>query len=199
MNLTASFAGSIKRGFWACRWHMLGITTGVVIMLWLSYWGMAALVISYPAVMLIIKVLGTLYLLWLTYQMAKTDFIAIINEALLHEQRRQQSADINNEVKKSFGELPLSFGQALVFQWLNPKAWTMTMVAPSLAMFHAGKPWLDNYALLAMCALINILSISCWSAGGHWLRKLVHLPRVMKMIHAVIVLMTLYCAVTLWL
>ena len=160
---------------------------------------MAALVISYPAVMLIIKVLGTLYLLWLTYQMAKTDFIAIINEALLHEQRRQQSADINNEVKKSFGELPLSFGQALVFQWLNPKAWTMTMVAPSLAMFHAGKPWLDNYALLAMCALINILSISCWSAGGHWLRKLVHLPRVMKMIHAVIVLMTLYCAVTLWL
>ena len=126
MNLTASFAGSItalaifmfvnsvtpgpnnlmllhgsiKRGFWACRWHMLGITTGVVIMLWLSYWGMAALVVSYPAVMLIIKVLGTLYLLWLTYQMAKTDFIAIINEALLHEQRRQQSADINNEVKK---------------------------------------------------------------------------------------------------
>ena len=225
MNLTASFAGSItalaifmfvnsvtpgpnnlmllhgsiKRGFWACRWHMLGITTGVVIMLWLSYWGMAALVISYPAVMLIIKVLGTLYLLWLTYQMAKTDFIAIINEALLHEQRRQQSADINNEVKKSFGELPLSFGQALVFQWLNPKAWTMTMVAPSLAMFHAGRPWLDNYALLAMCALINILSISCWSAGGHWLRKLVHLPRVMKMIHAVIVLMTLYCAMTLWL
>ena len=225
MNLTASFAGSItalaifmfvnsvtpgpnnlmllhgsiKRGFWACRWHMLGITTGVVIMLWLSYWGMAALVVSYPAVMLIIKVLGTLYLLWLTYQMAKTDFIAIINEALLHEQRRQQSADINNEVKKSFGELPLSFGQALVFQWLNPKAWTMTMVAPSLAMFHAGRPWLDNYALLAMCALINILSISCWSAGGHWLRKLVHLPRVMKMIHAVIVLMTLYCAVTLWL
>ena len=225
MNLTASFAGSItalaifmfvnsvtpgpnnlmllhgsiKRGFWACRWHMLGITTGVVIMLWLSYWGMAALVVSYPAVMLIIKVLGTLYLLWLTYQMAKTDFIAIINEALLHEQRRQQSADINNEVKESFGELPLSFGQALVFQWLNPKAWTMTMVAPSLAMFHAGRPWLDNYALLAMCALINILSISCWSAGGHWLRKLVHLPRVMKMIHAVIVLMTLYCAMTLWL
>ncbi|MGP5211577.1 LysE family transporter [Psychrobacter alimentarius] len=31
--------GSIKRGFWACRWHMLGITTGVAVMLGLSYWG----------------------------------------------------------------------------------------------------------------------------------------------------------------
>lgn len=191
--------GSIKREFWACRWHMLGITLGVTIMLWLSYWGMAALVVSFPAVMLIIKVLGTLYLLWLTYQMAKTNFTVIINEALLQEQQRQQAVESVVEVKKSFGELPLSFGQALLFQWLNPKAWTMTVVAPSLAMFHAGKPWLDNYALLAMCAVINLLSISCWAAGGHWLRKLVHLPRVMRVIHAFIVLMTLYCALTLWL
>ena len=191
--------GSIKRGFWACRWHMLGITVGVTIMLWLSYWGMAALITSFPTVMLIIKILGTLYLLWLTYQMAKTDFITVVNQALQYEQGRRQASEVVIEAKKSFGELPLSFGQALLFQWLNPKAWTMTVVAPSLAMFHAGKPWLDNYALLAMCAIINMLSIICWAAGGHWLRKLVHLPQVMKAIHAVIVLMTLYCAVTLWL
>ena len=193
--------GGIKRGFWPCRWHMLGITVGVTIMLWLSYWGMAALIISFPAVMLSIKILGTLYLLWLTYQMAKTDFIAVVNDALKHEheQKHNQTNEVVIEVKKRFGELPLSFGQALLFQWLNPKAWTMTVVAPSLAMFHAGKPWLDNYALLAMCAIINLLSISCWAAGGHWLRKLVHLPRVMRVIHALIVLMTLYCAVTLWL
>ena len=191
--------GSVKCGFWACRWHMLGITLGVTIMLWLSYWGMAALVVSFPAVMLIIKVLGTLYLLWLTYQMAKTNFIAVVNEALEHGQEYKQSEQVVIEVKKSFGKLPLSFGQALLFQCLNPKAWTMTVVAPSLAMFHSSKPWLDNYALLAMCAIINLLSISCWAAGGHWLRKLVHLPRVMRVIHALIVLMTLYCALTLWL
>lgn len=191
--------GSIKRGFWACRFHMIGITTGVTVMLWLSYWGMAALVVSFPAVMLVIKILGTLYLLWLTYQMAKTDFTAVVNEVLQYEQGCRRASESFIEAKKSFGELPLSFGQALLFQWFNPKAWTMTVVAPSLAMLHAGRPWLDNYALLAMCALINILSISCWAAGGHWLRKLVHLPRVMKLIHAVIVLMTLYCAVTLWL
>ncbi|WP_367108752.1 LysE family translocator [uncultured Psychrobacter sp.] len=190
--------GSIKRGFWACRFHMLGICVGVTVMLWLSYWGMAALVVSFPSIMLIIKILGTLYLLWLTYQMAKTDFVAIINDAIKHEQYKQANAAVI-EAKKRFGELPLSFGQALLFQWLNPKAWTMTVVAPSLAMFHAGRPWLDNYSLLAMCALINILSISCWAVGGHWLRKLVHLPRMMKVIHAVIVLMTLYCAITLWL
>lgn len=185
--------GSIKRGFWACRWHMLGITIGVTIMLWLSYWGMAALVVSFPVLMLTIKLLGTLYLLWLTYQMAKSDFTVIVHEALQLEKSEE------TEVKQRFGELPLSFWQAVLFQWLNPKAWTMTVVAPSLAMFHAGKPWLDNYSLLALTAVVNLVSISFWAAGGHWLRKLVHLPQVMRIIHALIVLMTLYCALTLWL
>ncbi|MGP5631993.1 LysE family translocator [Psychrobacter celer] len=184
--------GGIKRGFWQCRWHMLGITTGVTIMLWLSYWGMAALVVGYPALMLTIKTLGTLYLLWLTYQMAKSDFTAIIQEAL----QREQSGATN--VKQRFGELPFNFWQAVLFQWLNPKAWTMTVVAPSIAMFHTSKPWLDNYSLLALCAAVNIVSISFWAAGGHWLRKLVHLPSVMRVIHAVIVIMTLYCALTIW-
>lgn len=189
--------GSIKRGFWACRWHMLGITIGVTIMLWLSYWGMAALVVSFPVLMLTIKLLGTLYLLWLTYQMAKSDFTVIVHEALQREQSGKASGE--TEVKQRFGELPLSFWQAVLFQWLNPKAWTMTVVAPSLAMFHAGKPWLDNYSLLALTAVVNLVSISFWAAGGHWLRKLVHLPRVMRVIHALIVIMTLYCALTLWL
>ena len=189
--------GSIKRGFWACRWHMLGITIGVTIMLWLSYWGMAALVVSFPVLMLTIKLLGTLYLLWLTYQMAKSDFTVIVHEALQREQSGKASGE--TEVKQRFGELPLSFWQAVLFQWLNPKAWTMTVVAPSLAMFHAGKPWLDNYSLLALTAVVNLVSISFWAAGGHWLRKLVHLPRAMRVIHALIVLMTLYCALTLWL
>ena len=90
------------------------------------------------------------------------------------------------------------FWQAVLFQWLNPKAWTMTVVAPSIAMFHTSQPWLDNYLLLALCAMVNIVSISFWAAGGHWLQKLVHLPSVMRVIHAVIVIMTLYCALTIW-
>lgn len=192
--------GGIKRGFWACRWHMLGITVGVTFMLWLSYWGMATLVVNHPSIMLVIKVLGTLYLLWLTYQMAKSDFTSVVNDALNRE--RLGMAD----KRQRFGELPLSFGQAVLFQWLNPKAWTMTMVAPSIAMMGVavslGKqdstPWLDNWPLLLLSAVVNLSSISWWAAGGHWLRKLVHRPRIMKIIHGVIVLMTLYCGVSLW-
>lgn len=188
--------GSIKRGFWHCRWHILGISAGVLVMLALSYWGMAALIVRMPALMLVVKVLGTLYLLWLTYQMAKSDFVAIVSTALAQERQG------HTPVQKGFGELPLNLWQAAAFQWLNPKAWTMTMVAPSIAMVQVnqadGFP-LATVLLLLLCALINIACISCWAAGGHWLRRLIHFPRLIQGIHALIVLMTLYCALALWL
>ena len=205
--------GGIKRGFWACRWHMLGISVGVTIMLWLSYWGMATLIVHHPNIMLAIKILGTLYLLWLTYQLAKSDLITVVKIALrtekINEQMGQQNSQKNNQQKRHFGELPLTFWQAVLFQWLNPKAWTMTMVAPSLAIFvtyaattstHSSANYgLNNWSLLILCMMINLLSISCWSAGGHWLRKLVHLPKLMQTIHILVVVMTAYCALSLWL
>ena len=193
--------GGIKRGFWACRGHMMGVTTGVIIMLWLSYWGIAQIVVEHPQVMLSIKILGSLYLLWLTWQMAKTDFIAVVQKALYQESLDKTSA--TNPDKKGFGDLPLTFWQALMLQGLNPKAWTITMIAPTLAMISLGlaeaTPWLDNWSLLVLCAVINVTSIGWWAAGGQWLRKLVDYPRVMKGIHSVIVLMTFYCALSLWL
>ena len=209
--------GGIKRGFWACRWHMLGISVGVTIMLWLSYWGVATLVVNHPSIMLIIKILGTVYLLWLTYHLAKNDLITVIKTALeaekineqIGQETNQQNSQKNKQQKRHFGELPLTFWQAVLFQWLNPKAWTMTMVAPSLALFitdvvatnihHSTNYGLNNWLLLILCMMINLLSISCWATGGHWLRKLVHLPKLMQKIHVLVVVMTAYCALSLWL
>ncbi len=195
--------GGLKRGFWACRWHMIGICFGVGFMLWLSYWGMAALVVEHPTLMLGIKILGTGYLLWLAYHMAKSDFRTVIEQSLTNK----GSEPKGNGKKQRFGELPLSFWQAAVFQWLNPKAWTMTVVAPSLAMLASNifaaqvgqfKFGLNSWPLLLMSMALNLTCISFWAAGGQTLRQLVHHPKTMRVVHALIVLATLYCAIALW-
>ncbi|WP_296404558.1 LysE family translocator [Psychrobacter sp.] len=192
--------GGLKRGYWGCRWHMLGISFGVVIMLWLSYWGMASFVVEHPTLMQIIKIVGTGYLLWLAYHMAKSDFAQIVTLAF-------ESKSLNVGNKQRFGELPLSFWEAVLFQWLNPKAWTMTVVAPTLAILTSNlfaaqlgqfKFGLNNWPLLIMCMAINLICISFWSAGGQQLRRLVTKPLTMRYVHAFIVLMVVYCAVTLW-
>ena len=71
---------------------------------------MATFIVNHPSIMLTIKILGTLYLLGLTYQMARSDFSTIVNDALNREKLAESAA------KQRFGELPLSFGQAVLFQ-----------------------------------------------------------------------------------
>lgn len=190
--------GGLKSGYWGCRYHMLGISFGVGIMLWLSYWGMSALIVEMPQLMFVVRVLGTAYLLWLTYTLATSDLTSTIENAL-QGKKLSVSMPAASSQKKPFVALPLTFRQATLFQWLNPKAWTMTMVAPSLVVMTSTRPWLDNWPFLVMCMAINLICIGFWSAGGQSLRKLSHHPKLMQVVHLVIVLMTLYCAIAMWL
>lgn len=190
--------GGIKKGFFGCQAHVWGITFGVGTMVWLSYWGMAAVVVDYPTVMFIILILGTAYLLWLTYQMAISDFGAVVNEAI----QLEASSNAEAKIKQQFGELPLTFWQAALFQWLNPKTWTMTVMLPRIAVIQptdeSYSAWLINWPLILVSMAVGLLSITVWAAGGAWLRAVAHKPKTMKAIHLTIVLMVIYCALALW-
>lgn len=173
--------GSLKKGFWACRFHLMGISIGLGIMLWLSYWGLAGLIIHQPTIMWIIKILGTIYLLYLSHQMWKTDFTH------------------TNDTNLGKISLPLNFLQAAFFQWLNPKVWTMVIFTPSLA--YIPEPLslpLNNIPLVIMSMILNFCCISVWAIGGNSLKTLFNQHRSMKIIHTIIVLATLYCAIALW-
>lgn len=190
--------GSLKQGFLACRFHILGISFGLGVMLWISYWGLATVFVNNPNMGLVIKVLGTGYLLWLTYHMWQTDFTQI---ELLPNIDNATSSSVSNKISKV--TLPLTFWQATLFQWLNPKIWTMVVFAPGLAYIagQAAAPslWRDNLPLVAMSMLLNMCCISVWAFGGNWLRRLLHKPRLMQVVHMAIVVLTGYCAVALWL
>lgn len=172
--------GGMSRGFWACRAHILGITFGCALMIYLSYLGMAAL-FKQPAVEWVLRTVGCAYLLYLSYALAKSGMMPQTQE---------------NPVPNS--KLPLNFWQAALFQWINPKAWAMVLLMPGIALF-GGPPLTANLPLVAMAAVINIASISVWAYGGHSLQKLWRYPRLISIIHKILVLMTLYCAVSMWL
>ena len=71
--------------------------------------GFSAVFHAYPVLHDAIKIIGIIYLLYLAWQIATA-----------------QSADINANFTK-----PLSFKQAVLFQWVNPKAWVMATGAIS--------------------------------------------------------------------
>ncbi len=188
--------GGLKAGFRACYPHLFGISAGVIILLALSYLGMAAIVTRLPVAMTGLKIVGTSYLLWLAWHMW-IDGIVPDDKTLTNEQQVTKKGRFKRYFRR--WTLPLNVWQAILFQWVNPKTWLMVAVAPGIYLIAGERPLIDNLPLCALAFVINQGGIAVWAAGGHSLQRLLHKQRLMRTIHIIIVLMTVYCGVSLWL
>lgn len=188
--------GGVKAGFRACYPHILGISLGFVVMMIVSYWGMATVVTELPEAMLGLKIIGTIYLLWLAWHMW-VDGIVPDDHALQHEHPIHNTGRLSRYLQT--WTLPLTLWQAALFQWINPKAWLMVAIAPSIYVIAGKHAIINNLPLCGLAFIINQCCVAVWAAGGHSLRRLLHRQHLMRIVHIAVVLMTLYCAVGLWL
>lgn len=134
--------------------HWLGVCIGFPIMALAVALGCSVIFERYPIVQQVIEVLGVSYLLYLGWRIATT------------------SPEVNDETNRK----PLTFTEAMVFQWVNPKAWIMTTSA--IATFNVFK---ENYYLNAILVsvvflLVEFPATGVWVFGGAWLRKLIQKP-----------------------
>ncbi|MBL1416216.1 MAG: LysE family translocator, partial [Moritella sp.] len=91
--------------------HVLGIVVGFIFMLLLVGLGIMQIFQRFPVSYDILKVSSIAYLLYLAFK------IATSNTTLEHNATKTK---------------PFSFIQAAMFQWINPKAWTMALTALSI-------------------------------------------------------------------
>jgi len=98
------------------------------------------------------------------------------------------------ESKRSDKSKPMSFFQALAFQWVNPKAWVMAITGIATYASH------DNYytAVLlvsAAFAIVNLPSVSVWAGFGTLLRNWLSDPFRLKCFNLI---MALLLVLSLW-
>lgn len=176
--------GGLHSGFSACKSHILGISCGMLVLTLLSYWGIATIVLYLPLAIIGLKVIGSIYLLWLTW--------------VMHIKGIVPSEDDLIQEKNTWLKLPLNFWQAVAFQWVNPKAWIMVITMPSLALASGSNPLIDNALIYLIVFMLNITCISLWAYGGNSLRRLLHRDKLMHLMHTVIIVATLYSAISIW-
>ena len=165
--------------------HMLGISIGFSVMIFLCCIGIAAVVLRYPATDWLLKIIGSLYMLWLSYKLWRNGAMPVaIDTPSAAEQNHAQ---------------PFSFMQAALFQYVNPKAWMMALTVPAAYLPKTGSLWLNSAFATLLCMAINLPSIAVWARGGELLQSVLHKPRLAQFANAVIVLMTIYCAFSVWL
>jgi len=152
MMLTASGANF---GFRRTLPHILGVTLGVICLMTAVALGLGVLFERWPVLQLGLKVVGSLYLLWLAWRIATAPPPATAGEG---------------------DSRPLKLWQAAAFQFANPKAWIMAI--SGIASFTLpGEAFVASALLMiGAMALMNMPAISLWAGFGVALRRLLHTP-----------------------
>jgi threonine/homoserine/homoserine lactone efflux protein len=149
-NLMLMLAG-IRFGFMQTVPHLVGVTAGTVLVICLTYAGLGALMLGHPRIVDSMTVACGLYLLWMASR-------------LLRPAADQQSA-------APVRSRPLRFSEAVMFQFVNPKVWTMAVASASIAARFPFSPTVSVAVVAVTTATVNSPCIALWAAFGRVMRR----------------------------
>jgi threonine/homoserine/homoserine lactone efflux protein len=148
--LTASGANF---GFRRTLPHLFGISAGCGLQIISVCAGLGALFHHWPALQTVLQWVGAAYLLYLGWKLLGS-----------------------GEVREGHATQPIGFWHAAAFQFVNPKAWIMSLTGVSLF-------WPADVSVLAACTylaltmtLINLPCVAVWALFGSSLRRFLTRP-----------------------
>lgn len=132
--------------------HMLGIGIGFVGMLILVGIGLMQVFDTFPITHTILKIASIGYLLYLAWKIANAG--------------APEGADANAR--------PMTFIQAALFQWVNPKAWSMALTA--ITLYAPDRSLTAILLVAAIFGAINLPCVSSWTVLGQQMRRILRSP-----------------------
>jgi threonine/homoserine/homoserine lactone efflux protein len=139
-------ASGAQFGFRRTLPHMLGIVLGVATLLLSTLLGLGALFTLYPPLYSVLKWVGCAYLLWLAWKIA--------------------SAPVGNLDTKKASSSPMSWWQALLFQYVNPKAWMMAIGCVSTFSIAGDLYAQSGLWMIVLFAVVGFPAIAMWAWAG---------------------------------
>ena len=146
-NVVASYSG-FNFGIKKTIPHILGTTLGFTSLVLLLTIGLINVFKLFPIIQIVIRYLGTVFLIYLAYKIA--------------------SSTASDEIKK---ENPVKFIETFLFQYLNPKGVMVAIIVVS-SYVELGENYLNHATqVVALAFLFSSTSITLWTFIGKFLRK----------------------------
>jgi len=165
-------ASGMKFGYLRTLPHIIGIPLGHFIQITLVCYGLGNVFIKFPQIQFYMKFLCFVYLLYLSWKMLGSISVT----------------------KKETGR-PLKFYEASLFQFINPKAWTVAIAAVS-GFFPSDENFFVATMFLAVTApFVCIPSISLWALFGNSLRNFVSNTKTKKIIEYILAILLILTGV----
>lgn len=170
-NNIMMMSSGVNYGIKASVPHWLGICFGFPLMVLLVGLGFGQVFERYPHLHQLIKVVGTLYLVYLAWRIASA----------------RPETIVTGKSK------PFSFWQAAAFQWVNGKAWVMASGAVAAFTTVTGVYWWQVVMITLAFLLVAFPCVGVWLLFGAGLRKVLNNPmaqRTFNMLMGLILLLS---------
>ena len=155
----------VSHGFRRALPYAFGVTVGFPLLIVAVGAGLGGLIKLYPQILSVVKVIGGLMLLYMSYKIAT---------APPHDP---------DDHDWTHGSTP-GFFYALMFQWVNPKAITFSFSVVSVFL-RPHNVVVDLATLAAINAFISLSSTCTWAMTGMLIRRALHNPRRERMFNLV--------------
>ena len=153
-NLMLASAGA-RFGFARTLPHQAGVVLGFAVLTLTVGLGVAELIAAAPMLYMVMKVASIAYLLYLAWRIATAE-----------------GAKRGAEPAR-----PMSFIQAALFQWVNPKGWVSALGAITAYTTLSANIRLQILLITLIFALVGVASTSTWAMFGQVIRRYLTTPR----------------------
>lgn len=175
-NLMVTASGA-NFGYWRTLPHMMGIGSGLVSMIVLVAAGLGVMFTRFPIFHEILRWTGSAYLLYLAWKIA--------------------SAKSSIRTDQQDGE-PMTFMAAAMFQYVNPKAWMMSVTAISTFTMAGEYYWQSAGLIAVIFFLVCFPSVSIWASFGTLIGRWLNSPQTRRVFNIAMGVLTASCVVMIW-
>ena len=150
-NVILLTASGARFGFRPTLPHLFGVAVGVGIIAFVTGLGLGALINAAPILRMALMIIASGWILWVAWKL------------WCAEPLQAKGAD-----------QPFTFIQAVLFQWVNPKIWAISVAA--LAMVSDLQPMAQAAILGAAFSVTNLGVCLFWTYAGSLLKTLLNDP-----------------------
>tara|TARA_Y100001970_G_C14002436_1_gene734099 strand:+ start:151 stop:741 length:591 start_codon:yes stop_codon:yes gene_type:complete len=170
-NIMTSYT-AFNFGFRKAIPTMLGVIIGWTILIILLQVGSAAIFQKYQIIQTIIKILGSIYLLYMAYKLS-----------------------FGNKINNKIEPKPVTFLNTFFFQFVNPKSIIVGLTSISLFIDTENNYLRDSIVLTIVWFLMAVGSQTAWCLMGKYMRKFATSDQFIKNFNYIMSFLLIVCVI----
>tara|TARA_Y100000992_G_scaffold252748_1_gene185190 strand:+ start:33 stop:623 length:591 start_codon:yes stop_codon:yes gene_type:complete len=174
-NIVASYSG-FNFGVIKTFPHMMGVIFGFTSVVCVLNFGLINIFKLYPLIQEILKISGSIFLVYLAYKIA-----------------------FSKNIKENIKENPVKFIETFFFQFMNPKGVIVAIIIVSTYV-ESGNNFINySFWVILVSFLCALISITFWTFVGKFFRRFATNEKFIKVFNYVMSCLLLSCIATFYL